>query len=144
MRRHLVVRPPYRARVPISATRPTLRTRRLGLTAALAVPLVALVAIGLDDAHAVDEPIVLSADDAAIELGPIGTYRTGVIDAGASEIVAFHAGTDQLFVVNADAGRVEVLDAADPSAPTQVGELDPAGTLAGDGSTVPEGRSPTR
>jgi hypothetical protein len=127
--------------VPTAATRAPSRSRRAALTAAVALPLVALVALGpvSDDAHAVDEPIVLSADDAAVELSPLGTYRTGVIDAGASEIVAFHAATDQLFVVNADAGVVEVLDAADPTALTQVGELGATGTLAGDGSTVPDG-----
>lgn len=75
-----------------TVTRPAARPRRLALTAALAVPLIALVALGLDDAHAVEEPIVLSADDAALELSPLGSYRTGVIDAGASEIVVFHAG----------------------------------------------------
>ncbi|WP_194239527.1 choice-of-anchor I family protein [Pseudactinotalea terrae] len=114
--------------------------RRLAVTAVLALSLAALAAPGLlDAAHAVDAPIVSAADDAAIELAPLGTYRTGVIDQGAAEIVVFHAGTDQLFVVNADNGTVDVLDASDPSAPAHLGELSPVGTTAGDGSVIEMG-----
>ncbi len=110
------------------------------MTAALTLPLAALAAPGLlEAAHAVDEPITHSADDAAIELAPIGTYRTGVVDEGAAEIVVFHAATQQLFVVNAQAGLVEALDVSDPAAPTKVAELDPAGIDASDGSSVPSG-----
>ncbi|GIG30729.1 choice-of-anchor I family protein [Cellulomonas marina] len=84
-------------------------------------------------------PVVLSADDAAIGLRPVGTYATGVFDESAAEIVAYHAGTRRLFVVNAQAGRVEVLDASDASSPAKVADLVTAGTAAVDGSVVPAG-----
>lgn len=80
------------------------------------------------------EPVVASADDAALELAPLGTYRTGVFDASAAEIVRFHAATDQLFVVNAESGTVDVLDASDPTSPTLVESL-----AAADVEGLPEG-----
>lgn len=86
-----------------------------------------------------DGPVAYSADGAALSLSPVGTYATGVFDASAAEIVAYHARTQRLFVVNAELGRVEVLDAADPAAPSKVAELDAAGTVAVDGSTIPDG-----
>jgi 5'-nucleotidase len=72
------------------------------------------------------EPVVAPADDAALDLQPLGTYRTGVFDASAAEIVRFHAGTDRLFVVNAQSGTVDVLDASDPTSPTLVTSLEAA------------------
>lgn len=75
------------------------------------VPLPATAAI-------VPSPIVSSADDAALTLSPIGTFETGVFDASAAEIVAHY--NKRLFVVNAHQGSVSVLDAADPSALTQL------------------------
>ncbi|GAB2598053.1 choice-of-anchor I family protein [Pseudactinotalea suaedae] len=123
----------------ISPARARAARRRL-LTAALTLPLAALAAFSLiTSAYAVAEPVTASADDAAITLAPLGSYRTGVIDEGAAEIVVFHAATAQLFVVNADAGIVEVLDASDPTAPAKTAELDAVGTVAGDGSTIESG-----
>ncbi|GAA1924100.1 hypothetical protein GCM10009775_15550 [Microbacterium aoyamense] len=69
-------------------------------------------------ARIVDAPITYSADDATLALAPIGTYETGVFDESAAEIVAFH-GT-RLYVVNAQAGVVDVLDASNPAAPTKL------------------------
>ena len=112
------------------------RTVLAGVGAAAAVA--ALVA----PSHAAllpDGPVTYSADGAALSLTPVGTYETGVFDASAAEIVAYHARSQRLFVVNAELGRVEVLDAADPAAPSKVGELDAAGTVAADGSTIPVG-----
>jgi hypothetical protein len=59
-----------------------------------------------------------------IHLLPIGTYETGTFDEGAAEIVAHDPGTQRLFVINADAGTVDVLDISDPSDPQKVDEID--------------------
>jgi hypothetical protein len=63
----------------------------------------------------------------SLELSVLGTYETGIFAGGAQEIVAFDAGTDRLFVVNAGLDTVDVLDASDPSAPAKIGEIDTAG-----------------
>ena len=52
--------------------------------------------------------------------------------------MAYNALTEQLFVVNAHAGEVDVLDIAQPGSPVKVGAISAAGTVADDGSTVPE------
>lgn len=62
----------------------------------------------------VPDPIEHSAEDAALSLSPVGTFETGVFDDGAAEIVAAHG--DRLFVVNAQAGSVSVIDYRDPAA----------------------------
>lgn len=91
-------------------------------------------------AHAsvIADPVELSADTAAIDLRPLGSYETGLFDASGAEIVAHHAGSQRLFSVNAHAGEVTVLDIADPAAPTRLFSLQTAVTAA-DGSIVPAG-----
>ena len=69
----------------------------------------------------VPDPISYSADDAALTLSPIGTFETGIFDESGAEIVAAYG--DHLFVVNAQAGSVSVLDYSDPTAITQVGTI---------------------
>ncbi len=39
----------------------------------------------------------------------LSTFKTGQFDEGASEIVAFHAATQRVFVVNAAAGQIQIL-----------------------------------
>ena len=56
--------------------------------------------------------------DYSLQLSPIGTYRTGVFDEGAAEIVAHDARNNRLFVINANDATVDVLDINDPSNPT--------------------------
>jgi DNA-binding beta-propeller fold protein YncE len=46
----------------------------------------------------------------AIQLKPIGTYKTGVFDESAAEIVSYDAATQRLFVVNAQSATIDVLD----------------------------------
>ncbi|NJN60476.1 MAG: alkaline phosphatase [Coleofasciculaceae cyanobacterium RL_1_1] len=46
----------------------------------------------------------------AIQLKPIGTYKTGVFDESAAEIVSYDAATKRLFVVNARSATIDVLD----------------------------------
>lgn len=67
-----------------------------------------------------------------ISLEVIGTYQTGVFDESAAEIVAYDSHTYRLFVINADAATVDVLDISDPTAPTKLFAID--ATLYGDGA----------
>lgn len=54
---------------------------------------------------------------------PISTYETGVFDEGAAEIVVYAPSVQRLYVVNADAGEVDILDISDPTAPSKVSTL---------------------
>jgi DNA-binding beta-propeller fold protein YncE len=66
----------------------------------------------------------------AIDLTPIGVYRSNIFDSGGSEIAAYDPGTRRLFVVNLNGangsadgtpGRfIDVLDISTPSAPVRV------------------------
>lgn len=87
--------------------------------AALLAPLVALSA-----AHAAVPVHTDSAPDATVSLDVLGTFSTGVFDESAAEIVAFHAATDRTFVVNAQSGAIDVLDASDPATPTKIDTID--------------------
>lgn len=60
----------------------------------------------------------------AIELQPLGTYFSGVFDEGAAEIVAYDPKTQQLFVTNADANAIDVINAADPENPVKAFSID--------------------
>lgn len=93
------------------------RARRAPLTLTAAVALTAALGAGSASAAPGDE----------VTLTPLGTYSTGAFDEGASEIVAHDPATQRVFVVNAQAGTVDVLDISDPTAPTKVGTLDTPG-----------------
>ncbi len=97
--------------------------------ATLLAPLVALTA-----AHAAVPVHTDSAPDATVSLDVLGTFGTGVFDESAAEIVAFHAATDRTFVVNAQSGAIDVLDASDPTAPTKVDTI-----VASDAAGIDEG-----
>lgn len=106
----------------------TIRRSATALCAALATSL-SLVA----PAHAlvVDNPVSDTAPDAAISLIPIGSHDTGQFDESAAEIVAYHPGTEQLLVVNAESGNIDLLDISDPANPV------PAGTIeSGAGNSI--------
>lgn len=60
----------------------------------------------------------------ALELTPIGTYATGIFDEGAAEIVAHDPDTQRVFVINADASVVDVLDISDPENPVLAFSID--------------------
>lgn len=70
-----------------------------------------------------------SADVETVGISRIGRYATGEALGGA-EIVAFHAGESRLFVVNANAGQVEVLDLSDPANPTRDAVLNASQVVA--------------
>ncbi|WP_269541916.1 choice-of-anchor I family protein [Cerasicoccus fimbriatus] len=53
----------------------------------------------------------------ALRLTPVATFNSGLFDEAGAEIVAYHAGTQRLFVVSsaASAAEIRVLDASNPS-----------------------------
>lgn len=57
-------------------------------------------------------------------LTEVGRYESGIWDDGGAEIVAFDKTTDQVFVVNAADGTVDVLDLSDPANPTKITTID--------------------
>lgn len=128
-----------------SASSPFLRPRRpLRQRIAAVTTCAALVAGASATALAVPATAAIVAapisfgDEGAFTLSPVGTYESGIFDASGAEIVAYNALTEQLFVVNALAGEVDVLDIETPETPEKIGAISAAGTLADDGSTVPE------
>jgi len=64
-------------------------------------------------------------DVESVSVDRIGRYETGNFDGGA-EITAYYPNGQELFVVNSEAGEIEVLDVSDPSNPTRDGLLDAA------------------
>jgi DNA-binding beta-propeller fold protein YncE len=65
-----------------------------------------------------------AASPLGLSLTPIGSFATGQFDQSAAEIVAHDPGSQRLFVVNANSGRIDVLDARVPSQPTKLFEID--------------------
>ncbi len=59
-----------------------------------------------------------------ISIEPIGTYASGIFNASAAEIVAHDAQTQRLFTVNAESGKIDVLDIRNPSLPTLLLSID--------------------
>ncbi len=70
------------------------------------------------------------------QLTPIGTFQTGIFDEGAAEINAYDPATQRLFVVNADASTVDVLDISDPTNPTRINTINAAALGAGANSVA--------
>ncbi|AOS61856.1 choice-of-anchor I family protein [Actinoalloteichus hymeniacidonis] len=105
---------------------------------------VAALAVTTIAALAAPPVFAQSAEPGAIGPGPLelsvlGTHETGVFDASAAEIVAHDPQTQHLFVVNAAAAQIDVLDIADPTRPSLVESLDTVGIPAADGSQVGAG-----
>jgi hypothetical protein len=59
-----------------------------------------------------------------IRITPIGSYRTGVFEAGAAEIPAYDPASRRLFIVNASQVALDVLDMSNPANPILVSTLD--------------------
>jgi 2',3'-cyclic-nucleotide 2'-phosphodiesterase / 3'-nucleotidase / 5'-nucleotidase len=70
------------------------------------------------------QPAHSAARQKDIQLTPIGTYVTGIYREGAAEIVAHDPGTQRLFVVNAFAATIDVLDISDPTLPAKIATID--------------------
>jgi len=60
----------------------------------------------------------------------LGTYESGLFNAGGAEIPTYDPLTRRAFVVNARSATVDVLDLHNPSAPTKVASLDIVADLA--------------
>lgn len=56
---------------------------------------------------------------AQLRLTPIGTFRTGVYNAGGAEIVVHDPATQRLFFIEASTGRIITLDISNPFNPVQ-------------------------
>jgi hypothetical protein len=69
------------------------------------------------------------ATASTISLRFLGRYSTGEFDESAAEIVDYDPATEQVFVVNANSGRLDILDLSSPSVPTLVRSLDVAADI---------------
>lgn len=90
----------------------------LSLVAAAAV-----AACGGGDDNAEPSPI-------SLRLEKIGGYSSGIFLQSAAEIPAFDAASKRAFVVNAQSGKLDVLDLSDPKNPKKVGEINGTSVLA--------------
>lgn len=105
---------------------------RFGAIATALATSTCLMLTSTAQAAIVAAPITQIAADATITgIKPIGTHETGAFEQSASEIVAFHAASKRLMVVNALSGSISVLDAADPTKLTELFTVS-----AGAGTTV--------
>ncbi len=98
-----------------------MRLRPLALAAGLAValPLLAVPATAVAGPPA-------GKGRTSLEITELGRYTApnAEFDAGGAEIVAHDPGTQRLFVANGSEGTVDVIDIADPAAPTLVEQVD--------------------
>ncbi|AKK03497.1 choice-of-anchor I family protein [Corynebacterium epidermidicanis] len=106
----------------------TIRNRVLATCVALCTSVAVLA-----PAHAniVAKPVSVSAPGALLNLEAIGTHETGEFEKSAAEIVAYHAASKRLLVVNALSGKITVLDVSKPEQPTELHTVS-----AGAGTTV--------
>lgn len=72
-------------------------------------------------------PVLANPPAKPISLELAGTYSqpdpAGAFDASAAEIAAYDAASQRLFVTNADAGTIDILDISDVSKPMRVGQI---------------------
>jgi len=59
-----------------------------------------------------------------IQLSPQGRYHSNIFDQSAAEIVTYDKMTQQTFVVNAQSGKIDILDSRNINAPTLIDSLD--------------------
>lgn len=80
-----------------------------------------------------DEPPapVVEATPSSLKLEKMGSHQTGQYSVSAAEIPAFDAASKRLFVVNALAGAIDVIDLSDPKQPKFISQLKSDGVLAG-------------
>lgn len=77
-----------------------------------------------------------ASDPQTLTLQPLATWSSpgASFDSGAAEIVAYDKSTRRLFVVNAQAKTVDVLNVANPATPMSVGTIDVAAIRPGLGA----------
>lgn len=74
-----------------------------------------------------------------VTLTALGTYETGIFNQAATEITAYDAHTERLFVVSGTSTIITVLDISDPGAPVKVSEIDVAPVGGGANSIASHG-----
>ena len=89
---------------------------------------------GADGSPGEQGPAGENATNSRIALNFLGRYETGAFDESAAEIVDYDPATRQAFVVNAQSGRVDILDISAPDMPVLAGTLNVAADIA---SAVP-------
>lgn len=89
---------------------------------------------GADGSPGEQGPAGENATNSRIALSFLGRYETGEFDESAAEIVDYDPATRQAFVVNAQSGRVDILDISAPDLPVLAGTLNVAADIA---SAVP-------
>ncbi|MDH5855984.1 choice-of-anchor I family protein [Lampropedia aestuarii] len=99
-----------------------MRSLTVVLTAAV------LAACGGSDSDDASLPVT----PATVSLEKIGSYSAGVFGQSAAEIVAFHKTSKRAFVVNAEAGALDVLDLSHPSQPRKIQTLSTKDVVAVD------------
>jgi hypothetical protein len=108
-----------------------MRTRLLACAAAAGAALAPLAAW----------PVAAAPPPKAVALELLGRYSSGVFNAAAAEITAHDPLTQRLFTVNAQAGEVDVLSVADPTAPVKVGTVRAVGVTDVTGAVIGAGAS---
>lgn len=119
---------------------------RLAQATAAALLGLALAACGSsDDAPAAAQPDTGTTPDtgkpddgqavvptpASIKLAFLGRHEAGVFKKSAAEIPAYDAQSQRAFVVNAQKGKIDVLDMRNPASPVHIGEIDATDIQAG-------------
>lgn len=94
----------------------------------ISVLLTALLSVGLvacndDNDNSIPTPEIVEPTPETIKLSLLGRYETNIFAQSAAEIPAYDAETKRLFVVNAQKGLVDVLDASKPEKPIHIAEL---------------------
>ncbi|QSG84779.1 choice-of-anchor I family protein [Acinetobacter indicus] len=87
---------------------------------------VAMLAVGMAACNSDDDqvsPIPVDPTPNTIELSKIGVYQSGIFAESAAEIPAYDAASKRLFVVNAQAGVLDVLDLSQPNQPVKIAEI---------------------
>lgn len=65
----------------------------------------------------------INQSNLTFNLFPLSTYRTGLFDEGAAEIVGFDSGSSKIFFTNAKANTLTALDASKPSSLTKAFDI---------------------
>lgn len=94
----------------------------------ISVLLTALLSVGVvacndDNDNSTPTPEIVEPTPETIKLSLLGRYETNIFAQSAAEIPAYDAETKRLFVVNAQKGLVDVLDASKPEKPIHIAEL---------------------
>jgi len=87
---------------------------------------VAMLAVGMAACNSDDDqvsPTPVDPTPNTIELSKIGAYQSGIFAESAAEIPAYDAASKRLFVVNAQAGVLDVLDLSQPNQPVKIAEI---------------------